>query len=155
MAIYSYVSFSQAQQELANRLYDPGMAFWTSTELGKYIREALHTWNALTNYWRNDFIFTPAAGITWYDLTALPNSLRPYTLKDSNLYLDIQYALLEPASGVNPWTGASAQFSADDLINALLLARGYPQAGFEQRAADISVAGRALDRRSGRSLRLA
>ena len=28
---------------------------------------------------------------------------------------------------------------ADDLINALLLARGYPQAGFEQRAADISV----------------
>jgi hypothetical protein len=28
---------------------------------------------------------------------------------------------------------------ADDLINALLLARGYPQAGFEQRAADVSV----------------
>lgn len=28
---------------------------------------------------------------------------------------------------------------ADDLINALLEARGYPQAGFEQRAADISV----------------
>jgi hypothetical protein len=28
---------------------------------------------------------------------------------------------------------------ADDLINALLEARGYPQAGFEQRAADVSV----------------
>lgn len=28
---------------------------------------------------------------------------------------------------------------ADDLINALLLARGYPQAAFEQRAADVSV----------------
>ena len=28
---------------------------------------------------------------------------------------------------------------ADDLINALLKARGYPQAGFEQRAADVSV----------------
>jgi hypothetical protein len=28
---------------------------------------------------------------------------------------------------------------ADDLINALLDARGYPQASFEQRAADVSV----------------
>ncbi|HUD12900.1 MAG TPA: hypothetical protein VMQ56_04520 [Terracidiphilus sp.] len=33
----------------------------------------------------------------------------------------------------------SAVTEADDLINALLLARGYPQAGFEQRAADVSV----------------
>jgi hypothetical protein len=28
---------------------------------------------------------------------------------------------------------------ADDLINALLKTRGYPEAGFEQRAADLSV----------------
>ena len=28
---------------------------------------------------------------------------------------------------------------ADDLINALLVARGYPEVGFEQRAADVSV----------------
>jgi hypothetical protein len=33
----------------------------------------------------------------------------------------------------------SAVTEADDLINALLEARGYPQAGFEQRAADVSV----------------
>jgi hypothetical protein len=33
----------------------------------------------------------------------------------------------------------AAVTEADDLINALLLARGYPKAGFEQRAADISV----------------
>ena len=33
----------------------------------------------------------------------------------------------------------TAVTEADDLINALLEARGYPQAGFEQRAADISV----------------
>jgi len=33
----------------------------------------------------------------------------------------------------------AAVTEADDLINALLLARGYPQAGFEQRAADVSV----------------
>jgi hypothetical protein len=33
----------------------------------------------------------------------------------------------------------AAVTEADDLINALLEARGYPQATFEQRAADISV----------------
>jgi hypothetical protein len=33
----------------------------------------------------------------------------------------------------------SAVTEADDLINALLEARGYPRANFEQRAADISV----------------
>jgi hypothetical protein len=33
----------------------------------------------------------------------------------------------------------AAVTEADDLINALLIARGYPQSNFEQRAADISV----------------
>jgi hypothetical protein len=33
----------------------------------------------------------------------------------------------------------AAVAEADDLINALLEARGYPQASFEQRAADVSV----------------
>jgi hypothetical protein len=33
----------------------------------------------------------------------------------------------------------AAVIEADDLVNALLEARGYPQATFEQRAADISV----------------
>ncbi len=33
----------------------------------------------------------------------------------------------------------AAVTEADDLINALLEARGYPVAGFEQRAADVSV----------------
>jgi hypothetical protein len=33
----------------------------------------------------------------------------------------------------------SAVTEADDLVNALLEARGYPKDGFEQRAADVSV----------------
>ena len=53
----------------------------------------------------------------------------------------------------------AAVTEADDLINALLEARGYPQASFEQRAADVSVhyprvmenyRRRALDRRPSR-----
>ena len=33
----------------------------------------------------------------------------------------------------------AAVTEADDLVNSLLEARGYPRAGFEQRAADVSV----------------
>jgi hypothetical protein len=33
----------------------------------------------------------------------------------------------------------AAVTEADDLINAILEARGYPHTGFEQRAADVSV----------------
>jgi len=49
---------------------------------------------------------------------------------------------------ITQWEGVQARFvdhpkaavtEADDLVNALLLARGYPQTTFEQRAADVSV----------------
>jgi len=54
----------------------------------------------------------------WLDLTQLPNTLRPYTVEDTDLYETMEYHLLEPATGVNPWTG-SLQFSALDLIAAV------------------------------------
>jgi hypothetical protein len=117
--VYTYISFAQAKQQISNRLYDSGQVFWTNTEIGLYLYEALRTWNALTGYWRGDSIFSAVAAQTWYDLPSLPNSLRPYTLLDTDVYRLIQYHLLEPAVGVNPWTGVSAQFTADDLINAV------------------------------------
>ena len=47
-APYSYISFSQLKQQLANRLYDPTKTFWADAELGVYAVGALRTWNALT-----------------------------------------------------------------------------------------------------------
>lgn len=120
--IYSYITYSAARQQLANRLYDPTKKFWSDSELGLYIKESLRTWNALTSFWRGDFIFPTQSGTTWYDLTDttnLPNTLRPLTLTDVGVYKDIQFSLLEPSVGVNPWTGVSTQFTADDLINAV------------------------------------
>ena len=119
---YSYLTLAQAKTELAQRLYDPTKQFWLDAELGIYINEALRTWNALTGYWRGDFTFQSQSSVTWYDLTDttnLPNTLRPFTVFDTELYTIIQYHLLEPAVGVNPWTGSSAQFQATDLLNAV------------------------------------
>lgn len=118
---YTYINLTQAQQQIANRLYDPSMIFWTAAEITDYLQEALRTWNALTNYWRGDFTFVPQQGVVWYDLTNstnLPNTLRPYTVTDAYLYQFMQYHFLEPATGVNPWAG-SLQFSAADFVAAV------------------------------------
>lgn len=122
MPIYSYLSFAAAKAQLAQRLYDPLGQFWGDTERGLYLVEALRTWNSLTSFWRAEFTFSTQQGIPWVDLTdtvAMPNTLRPFTQLDTSLYPIIQYHLLEPAVGVNPWTGVSKQFTAADLVSAL------------------------------------
>jgi hypothetical protein len=122
--VYNYITLAQMIQQVANRLYDPTMTFWTQVELGYLIDEALQTWNALTSYWRGDFTFSAQPGVTWYDLTSpsqMPNTLRSYNVTDSALYTLMEYHLLEPAptlNPINPWTG-SLQFSANDLLNAV------------------------------------
>ncbi len=116
--VYQYTTFVAVKQEVANRLYDPTKQFWSDAEIGSYLTEALRTWNALTNYWRGDFLFDSSPNQYWYDLTSQTNSLRPYTVTDADLYSQMEYHLLEPSSGINPWTG-SLQFTADDLLNAV------------------------------------
>jgi hypothetical protein len=119
--IYSSITYGQAKQELANRLYDSTKQFWSDAELGLYLIESLRTWNALTAFWRNDFTFPSQPGVTWYDLTDstnLPNTLRPYTVLTPDLYTLIQYHLLEPPTGLLPWIG-STQFSLANLQAAV------------------------------------
>lgn len=118
---YSYVTLAQARQALADRLFDGGQVFWSPAELNLYIAEALRTFNALTGYWRGDFLFTPSQATTFYDITdqsQMPNTLRPLTLTDRSVYSLIQYHLLE-AIAWNPWTGVSNQFGPNDLIGAV------------------------------------
>lgn len=120
-APYSWLTFLQARQQLANRLYDPGMVFWSDAELKQYIWDALRTWNAHTAFWRDEFTFPFVTGTTWYDITDLtvaPNTLRPYTVTAEDLYTLMEYSLLEPAVGSAAWTG-SAQFTVNDLIQAV------------------------------------
>jgi len=115
------MTYAAAQQTLANRLYDPTMTFWSQTEIGLYLQEALRTWNAFTSYWRDDFIFPLQQNVTFYDmsnLVAMPTTPRPFTVLDTNLYTQMLYHLLEPPTGI-----ASLQFSQDDLIAATMRRR--------------------------------
>ncbi len=117
---YSFVSLTQAEADLADRLYDTGMQFWTAPELGAYLQEALRTWNALTGIQRGDFLFSLIAGQWWYDLTAQANSIRPLTVTDNSIMTQIEYHLLEPLTSNYPlaWTG-SKQFNVNDLLSAI------------------------------------
>lgn len=137
---YTFCTLQQATQELANRLYDSGMVFWSYQELVLYIQESLRTFNCYAQYWRGDFTFdsiTDAIGYgdggygdggyggdsgtgmpsTWYDLSLVSNSLRPYIVTDFDIYTIVEYHLLEPATGP-VWTGTQ-MFTMDDLTASL------------------------------------
>jgi hypothetical protein len=115
------IQLSTFYAALAARLDDETNQFWPQAELLLYIQEAMRVWNALTAYWRGDFTFPAQQGVTWYDITNLttaPNTLRPFTLTTTTLYMILQYHLLEPPTGAGPWTG-SAQFALSDIQNAV------------------------------------
>src|SRR5437660_259518 len=111
------VDYGTMRSDLANRLADPNLLFWTTNELKLYLIEALRTWNALTEIWITSFALTQNPAPTWYDISKLAGSPRLRTVLDTDLYTIMQYHLLEPATG-GTWTGTS-QFTLADLQGAL------------------------------------
>lgn len=120
---YSFITFAQAKTALAQRLTDTTRQFWVDAELGAYIRESLQSFNALANFYREEFTFNTQANVTWYDMTnigQMPNTLRQLSETDQTLLSLIEYHLLEPQTPTYPlaWTG-SLQFNLTDILNAL------------------------------------
>src|SRR5947209_3028846 len=96
---YSYITFAQAQQQLANRLGDSGMVFYVVGEIQTYIIEAIRCWNAHTNYFRDRGTFNTAANTPFYDITTNliggTTLLRKYNVTDRNIVNALQYHLIE------------------------------------------------------------
>jgi hypothetical protein len=118
---YTHVSFSDLKSALAQRLGDVGKVYWTDTEIGLYIIEALRTWSMLTGYWTDLGTLNTAAGTAFYDISTLTNSsaesLLSYAVTDSDILTNIQYHLIEPATGTS-WTG-SEQFTLAGVTQEL------------------------------------
>lgn len=72
--------------------------YWSQAELRLYLAEALHTWQAMTGWYRNRVTVPVAAQKQWYDLGT-------YTLKDTDLLSVILYHLLEPQLASGAWAG--------------------------------------------------
>lgn len=117
MSPYSYITFLQARNNLAAKLYDSGKVFWTDTELKLYLVEALRTFNALTGFWIADYAFT-VSNITapWFRTSTVP-SPRQYTLTDADLYTIVLYHIMEAQLAAGLWQG-TGQFTVTDLTQA-------------------------------------
>ena len=114
MAVYSWLSQVDAVAALRGRLYNSQL--WSDAELWNYIVEALRLFNGLTEQWKSDWVIVNANG-AWIDSGNGMTSPRRRTLTSNDLFTQMEYMLLEPASG-GTWTGSS-QFSIADLQSAL------------------------------------
>lgn len=91
---YQQVAFSDLKTLALNRLGNS--TFWSATEVGVYINEAIRIWNTMTGYWAG------AAAVT---VTAAPTALRFHTntlvgqtVTDQNILNEIQHHVMETAN---------------------------------------------------------
>jgi hypothetical protein len=111
------ITLNAALGVLASRLQDVGMVHWTAAELTRYLREAMRTWNAITEDAMDQGTFATVAAAPFYDLPTTLPALRAYTVTDTYMVGDIEYALMEPPTPA-AWTG-TAQFTFQDVVTAL------------------------------------
>lgn len=116
MAVYSWLKLSSAISFLQGRLGSSDL--WPSAECQAYLFQSLREWNSYTEQWSADFSFPVTAATTWYNTGLLANSPRLRTVTDAALYSQMQYMLMEPATGAGAWIGTN-QFALSDLRYAL------------------------------------
>jgi len=115
MAIYAWLSKTQAVAALRGRLYNS--QFWSDAELWDiYITEGLRLWNGLTEQFKSDWIIVNANG-AWINSGADMTSPRNRTVTSNDIFTSMEYMLLEPPTG-GMWTGSS-QFSISALQYSL------------------------------------
>lgn len=126
---WTHTTFAQARNRLAAELGDPSKVFFTDTELGLYIIEALRTWGLAAMYWRDTVQFQTVAGQAFYSLPDVAqdlsaNLLQSYTVTDREVLQDVIYAAMETpiTNWALGWQGTE-MFSLNDITAELQDAR--------------------------------
>jgi hypothetical protein len=117
---YNYITFAQLIAALLQRLQDIAGAYTSAAEAQVYVKEALRVYNANTATWNQAYQFDFAPGDAWKSLN-VAGSPRQRTVTDSDVYTQMEYMLLEPASG-SVWTGTK-QFNITNFAQALQFRR--------------------------------
>jgi hypothetical protein len=115
--MYADTSLADATVLVATRLLDPTFLRWSQAELGRYVVEALRVWQGLTAQFKDVAVFPTVQNQAFYDLQAVAPALRPLTVLDTDLVLEIQDHLLEPESRTT-WPG-SLQFTLPMVLTAI------------------------------------
>lgn len=109
-APFTWLTKTNAIAALQGRLSQ--WSLWSPAELFLYISEALRHFNGLCEQWNQTVALTNADG-QWINTGTLSSSPRLRSVTDVDLYEQMEYMLLEPASG-GTWTG-STQFTLANL----------------------------------------
>lgn len=119
-AMYSYETFAELKAQLAARLHDTAMIYWTDAELTVLLQETFRTFSFLTWHWREQGTFNTIPGTEMYDIATELSSRLGHTLTDRNLINDIQYHFQEtPTTDWPAGWGGTAMFSMDDVAHCL------------------------------------
>lgn len=116
--MYAQYTLAQLTSEISNSLEDSANVQWAADEVHRAIREGLLHWGLLTSYWRERGSVATVAGAQFYDLTTYLPLLRAHAYTFDDIVYELQYHLLEPATGV-AGAGMSAQFPIATLTSAV------------------------------------
>lgn len=119
---YTEFTLADALVDMGSRLYDPQHVRWSVEELTIYVQQALRTFNALTNHFRDVASFDTVNKQAFYDIAEIAPTLRAQTFTVADAVNQICYQLLEPPPNGNLWVG-SAQYNLGDILSALQQAR--------------------------------
>lgn len=129
MPQYTHTTFLQAKDRLASLLGDSGKVFYTDTELGLYIKEALRFWGLAAQYWRETAQISLVAGQAFYDiptvaLDASANALQSFAVTDRDIVNDIAYTLMEPpiVTWAGGWIGTE-MFTLAEIVDIMARSR--------------------------------
>jgi hypothetical protein len=119
---YATIQWSLFRAQLAARLGDPSNIFWTDTENGIWLTEALRLFGLCSGFWRERGTIATVAGTAFYNLNTLLSNgvslLLSPTVTDRNVIQQLQLALLESTASQSSWLGTE-MFTYADLANAI------------------------------------
>lgn len=116
MVGYSLTTFGTLVSALQARLGKQSINFYSQGELQFYIREALQTWQAFSQFYTLKAQIPTVSGTLFYNLSALIPQLAP-SITDQDLITQIQIHLLEPTSSTS-WIGTE-QFTYQQVVDAI------------------------------------
>jgi hypothetical protein len=137
---YASITFGQLKAQLAAKVNNPTMTYFTDLELGLAIQDSMRLWNTLTNDNRVNYALAVSGalgygeggygqggygggggtGAIWYDLNTVADSPRIANVTDFQIYQKIQLMLIE---GPTALTLNTTQFTAEDIAYAVQLKR--------------------------------
>ncbi len=119
---YTAYTLADALSDMGSRLFDPMHVRWPEAELTIYIQQAIRTYNAFTNHFRDSADFDTVNKQAFYNLADVVPSLRAMTVTTQEVVDQILYMLLEPPLNGPAWMG-TAQYSLADVLSAIQQAR--------------------------------